>query len=237
MDKKGLKHQTPNLEYRSIVKEIPLAVASECYRKIKVTLDFTNVDKKIQVIQFTSAIQGEGKSTTALNVAYTYLEDGLKVLIVDLDLRRPKIHRNFKAKNEHGLTDYLAGNISLEECIKHSDTKLDYINSGSKVPSPISILNSNTIEDLFSKLREMYDIIIIDATPCLMVSDSIVASRLSDGTILVINESVSEKALCKQTVKQLKANGVNILGVVYNGTTKKSSGSSDYSYKYMHKYN
>ena len=220
--------------YKIIVNEEPLSIASECYRKIKVTLDFTNVDKKIQVIQFTSGLQGEGKSTTTVNTAYTYLEDGLKVLVVDLDLRRPKIHRYFQVKNENGLSDYLAGNIKLEECIKHSDKGLDFINSGSKVPSPLSILNSNNIEELFSDLRSKYDIIIVDSTPCLMVSDAVVSSRLCDGVLFVVNEQSSEKTACKNAIKLLKNNGVNVLGAVFNGTTKKRNAGNEY--KYMYKY-
>ena len=105
----SVKHTvTDNPHYRIITVEEPLSIAAESYRRIKTSLEFANVDKRIQVIQVCSSMQGEGKSVTALNIAATYAEDGKKVLVVDLDFRRPKLHRSFRRENKDGITDVLA---------------------------------------------------------------------------------------------------------------------------------
>jgi len=106
-------------DYRHIVaKELPLSFAAESVHKTLINLEYVNVDKTLKVIQVSSTLMGEGKSTLLINLAYVLKQRGKKVLTVDLDLRRPKIHRIFDVANEHGLTDYLAGKITREQLIR-----------------------------------------------------------------------------------------------------------------------
>ena len=232
------KHTTTeNPHYRIITFEEPLSLAAESYRRIKTALEFSNVDKNPQVIQVCSSMQGEGKSVTALNIAATYAEDGKKVIIVDLDFRRPKLHRSFRLENKNGITDVLAGHISLEDAIKHGDHGLDCLNRGEKTPFPTAVLGSENIAKLFEELRKEYEYIIVDCPPILAVSDAAIISKLCDGCVFVVSQSRTEKNAAKESIKILRDNNVNILGCVFAGISSKgSSYSSKYKYYYQNYY-
>ncbi|HHT67285.1 MAG TPA: CpsD/CapB family tyrosine-protein kinase [Erysipelotrichaceae bacterium] len=235
---KNMKSVIKNPNYRIITVEQPLSLAAESYRRIKTSLEFANVDKRPQVIQVCSSIQGEGKTVTVLNLAATYAEDGKKVIVVDLDFRRPKLHRSFKIENKNGITDVLVGNVGLEEAIKHSDNGIDCLNRGSKVPYPTTILGSENIKEVFKVLRANYEYIIVDCPPILAVSDATIISKLCDGCIFVVSQSKTEKSVAKEAVKVLKDNTVNILGCVFSSITARGSNyySNRYSYYYQNYY-
>ena len=229
------KHTTvENPHYRIIAVEEPLSLAAESYRRIKTALEFSNVDKHPQVLQVCSSMQGEGKSITVLNIAATYAEDNKKVLVVDLDFRRPKLHRSFRLENKNGITDVLAGHIKLEEAIKHGDNGIDCLNRGEKVPYPTAVLGSENIAKLFAELRKMYEYIIVDCPPILAVSDAAIISKLCDGCLFVVSQSKTERAAARESVKILRDNNVNILGCVFAGITAK--GGNYYSNKYKYYY-
>ena len=223
-----------NPTYRIITVEEPLSLAAESYRRIKTSLEFANVDKQPQVIQICSAMQGEGKSVTVLNLAATYAEDGKKVIVVDLDFRRPKMHRSFKVENKNGITDVLAGNLKLEEAIKHGENGIDCLNRGTSVSYPTAILGSEAIVKVFEQLRKQYEYIIVDCPPILAVSDATIGARLCDGCLFVINQSKTEKNAAKESVKILRDNNVPLLGVVYVGITSKHGGYYNSKYKYYY---
>lgn len=215
--------------------EKPLSQNAEAYRRIKVGIEYSEVDKKIQVIQVSSSLQGEGKTTTALNLAVTYAENKAKVIIVDLDFRRPKLHRTFKLMNQDGLTDVLAGNLELEKAIKHSDAfPFDILNRGTKSPFPSALLSSKELAEIMAKLRNMYDYIIVDCPPVLAVSDAIIISKLTDGCIFVVSQPHTEKSVAKEAMGQLRNNGVNVLGCVLTGITRKNKDYYGYKYNYYY---
>lgn len=217
--------------YRIITEEQPVCVAAEHYRRVKVSLDFISVDRELRVMQITSSTMGEGKTTALLNIAVTYAEDQKRVLLIDLDLRRPKLHRAFKLENRNGLTDYLAGNISLEQAIKHTDRKIDLLNSGSKVPYPTTLLGSEALATLIEKLRGEYDMILLDTPPVLSVTDCCITSKLTDGSIFIVSQKVTDKNAAKEAVSVLRQNNVNLLGVVFTEVSK-SKGGYGYYYTY-----
>ena len=223
-----------NPQYRIITVEQPLSLAAESYRRIKTSLEFANVDKHPQVIQVCSSMQGEGKSITVLNLAATYAEDGKKVIAVDLDFRRPKLHRAFRQENKNGITDVLAGNVSLEEAIIHGDNGIDCLNRGTKAPYPTVVLGSEQMGKLFEELRKQYEYIIVDCPPILAVSDAAIISKLCDGCLFVISQSKTEKNAARESIKILKENNITILGCVFCGITAK--GSSYYNSKYKYYY-
>ena len=230
------KHTTiDNPHYRVITVEQPLSIAAESYRRIKTALEFANVEKHIQVIQICSSMQGEGKSITVLNIAATYAEDSKKVLVVDLDFRRPKLHRSFRRENKDGIADVLTGHVKLEDAIIHGENGIDCLNRGSKVPYPTAVLGSENTAELFKKLREMYEYIIVDCPPILAVSDAAIVSRLCDGCLFVISQSKTEKAAARESVKILRENGVDILGCVFANISAKR-GNYYYSNKYKYYY-
>ena len=230
-----VKHTTTdNPHYRIITVEQPLSIAAESYRRIKTALEFASVDKNIQVIQVCSSTQGEGKSVTALNIAATYAEDEKKVIVVDLDFRRPKLHRSFRVENKNGIADVLAGHIKLEEAIKHGDNGIDCLNRGSKVPYPTALLGSENMAKIFEELRKQYEYIVVDCPPILAVSDAAVASKLCDGCLFVVSQSKTERGAAKESVKTLRDNGVNILGVVFAGISSKRGNYYNSKYKYYY---
>ena len=227
-----------NPNYRIITVEEPQSIAAESYRRIKTSLEFANVDKPPHVIQVCSSVQGEGKSVTVLNLAATYAEDGKKVIVVDLDFRRPKLHRSFRVENKNGITDVLANKLQLDDAIIHGPNGIDCLNRGEKVPYPTAILGSETIKDLFNELRNRYDNIIVDCPPILAVSDAAIISKLCDGCVFVVSQSKTEKTAAKESIKILKENGVNILGCVFAGISRRNSNyySSKYKYYYQNYY-
>ena len=230
------KHTTTdNPHYRIITVEQPLSIAAESYRRIKTSLEFASVDKHLQVIQICSSMQGEGKSVTVLNIAATYAEDSKKVIVVDLDFRRPKLHRSFRVENKNGITDVLAEHITLKEAIVHGENGIDCLNRGSKAPYPTALLGSENMEKVFEELRKEYEYIIVDCPPILAVSDAAIVSRLCDGCLFVISQSKTEKAAARESVKILRDNGVNILGVVFANISAKR-GNYYYSNKYKYYY-
>ena len=229
------KHTTiSNPTYRIITVEEPLSLAAESYRRIKTSLEFSSIDKKPQVIQICSAMQGEGKSVTVLNLGATYAEDCKKVIVVDLDFRRPKLHRSFRIENKNGVTDVLAGNIKLEEAIKHGENGIDCLNRGSSVPYPTAVLGSEALAKVFAELRKKYEYVIVDCPPILAVSDATIIARLCDGCVFVVSQSKTEKNAAKESVKILRDNNVNILGAVFAGITSRNSNYYNSKYKYYY---
>lgn len=222
-----------NPNYRIITAEQPLSIAAESYRRIKTALEFSNVDKRPQVLQICSSMQGEGKSITVLNIAATYAEDSKKVLVVDLDFRRPKLHRSFRRENKDGITDVLAGHVKLETAIIHGENGIDCLNRGSKAPYPTALLGSDNMAMLFIELRKMYEYIIVDCPPILAVSDAAIISKLCDGCLFIISQTKTEKAAAKESVKTLRDNGVNILGCIFTNISAKRG---DYYYSNKYKY-
>ena len=232
---KDVSTSTRNPRYRIITLEDPSSIAAESYRRVKVGLEYAEVDHKVQVIQATSSIQGEGKTTILLNVAATYAEDKKKVLVIDLDWRRPKLHRAFGIENKNGIVDVLAGKIKLEEAIKHSDKiPFDCLNRGAKTPNPTALLGSKELSEIIEKLRGMYDIILVDCPPVLAVTDSILISNLCDGALFVVSQTRSDKQASKDAIKILRANSVQILGVVMGEV--KTKGNSYYKHYYSSYY-
>lgn len=225
---------TDNPHYRIITQEQPLSLAAESYRRIKTSLEFANVDKHPQVVQVCSSTQGEGKSVTVLNIAATYAEDGKKVIVVDLDFRRPKLHRSFRLENKNGITDVLAGNIKLEDAIKHGNNGIDCLNRGTKAPYPTAILGSDNMAKVFETLRKQYEYIVVDCPPILAVSDAAIISKLCDGCVFIVSQTKTEKAAARESIKILRDNGVNILGCVFTNISARGSNYYNSKYKYYY---
>lgn len=200
-----------------IVEKEPNSVESESYKTLRTNIIFASIDKVIKRILITSSIQGEGKSTTAANLALSFAQKEEKVLLIDCDLRKPTIHRKFKVSNIKGLTDVLIDRNILDETINKYSENLHILTTGTKVVNHSEILSSLTLDSLLEELDKDYDRIIIDSPPVLAVTDAQILSKKVDGTLLVILANKTKKNLVKNAKDLLAKVNANILGAILNG--------------------
>ena len=219
-----------------VTKEQPLSYTTESFQKVLINLDYVNIDGNYKVIQFTSTLASEGKTTFISNLAYLVGQRGKKVILVDLDLRKPKVNRVFDVPNHDGLTDYLSGKITYEKLIQRSDELgVDYIVSGEKTTAIINVLEANKLTELLKKLREEYDLVLLDTPPVIAVSDALYIAKNADGVIFMVAQNIAKKALVKEAVQTLKRNNVNIIGTILTQVDLKR-GEYGYGYDYSYKY-
>ena len=215
---------TMNSEYSQIkIKKNKNTRIAEILRGIRSNIQFINPDYK--TISVTSSVSGEGKTFVALNLATIISYSGKKVIILDLDLRKPKIHLAFNAANNVGVTNYLIHQNTLEECIKKTDIEnLDLMTSGSIPPNPNELILKKEYDQLISELSKHYDAIIIDTPPVGIVSDGISIMSKADIPIYVFRANYSKRDYVERVeeiISLLKFNSVN---VIVNGVNLKKSG-------------
>ena len=206
----------------------------EAYVILKDNIICYSIDNVKKVFQVESAVQCEGKTTVAANLAVALGESEKKVLIVDLDFRRPRTHRPFKLANVNGIAEYMIDKCSKEELVKHTNYKnVDVVNRGGEISNASVVLTSNKLKNLLNEFRDEYDFIILDCPPVLMISDYIHIGKLSDGVLFVSAFALSKKKEVSEAVKQLKQNNINIIGSVFTHyDPKKSQSNVEYSYRY-----
>ena len=216
-----------------VTKQDPLSFVTESFQKVIINIEYSNVDGDYKVIQFTSTLPSEGKSTFVSNLSYLMGQKGKKVVLLDLDLRKPKMNRVFNVPNKDGLTDYLAGKIPLDKAIKHSDEiGIDFITAGEKTSAVVNVLEAKKLKDLIAQLRETYDYVLLDTPPVISVSDALYIANLADGIIYIVAQNKAKKALVKEAMSSLKDHGTPILGMVLTQFDMKSGYgyNKDYSY-------
>lgn len=211
---------------------------SEPYRNIRTNIEFSINDKEIKTIALTSTQPSEAKTTTALNLSVVFANKYPNVLIVDCDLRKPKLHKYLRLSNTTGLTNALkefskTSEIN-EEFIRKISSKnfsgsLSVLTCGKKVANPNELLSSSTFRNYIKKLRESYDYIILDCPPVLAVSDAIPVCNAVDGTIFIYSCSETKKQNALSAINILKQNNIYILGTVL---TKAKNYFNNYSYHY-----
>lgn len=210
---------------------------AEAYRHLRTSLLFSSAGKPPQTILVTSSQPFEGKTTTAINTAITLAQAETDVVIIDCDLRRPRLHNHFGLENTHGLTNYLSGEKNTENLLKSCRDlpRLKVITSGPIPPNPVELLSSNEMKNLLQYLKGNYKHIIIDSPPAISFTDAAVLSTLVDGVVLVAMTGKSSLHLMRRFKQRLGAIGARIYGVVLNGI-KTNSAEYDY-YGYNHAYN
>lgn len=221
-------------KYEILTITDPRSLYSESFRRLQVNLQYASVDKPYRVIQVVSSKPGEGKTTTSLNLAAVYAEKKKKVIIVDLDLRNPKVHRAFKLHSNElpGVTQYILGNAKLDEIIYHSEYGIDVITRGEKINFPETLLDSKVLEELINTLRETYDYVILDCPPVLLVTDPIIISKHADCQVFVVSHKKTKKAEAVESIKILRKAKANIAGVIMLGVKKPTSYREKYFYGY-----
>ncbi len=212
-----------------IIKDKPQSVLAEAYRTLRTNIQYSSFDKKVKSIVVTSAEPGEGKSTTCSNLAIAFAQNGERVVLIDCDLRKPSMHRIFKISNIEGLSDILIGKEKFENIVKKDIENLYLIPAGKIPPNPAEMLGSKNMEKLLEKLKEEFDIIILDTAPLQAVTDAQILSTKVDATILVVKSNVTNKDSLLQAKSLLEKVGANIIGTILNGVEEKRG-------KYYHYY-
>ena len=226
------------LKNDSYDREIPKIVvgerteASESYYRLKDNIIYSSDNGKNKVFQFESAVSGEGKSTVVSNTAVALAKSGKKVVVVDLDFRRPKIHRIFEVSNLSGITDYMLGECDETELIKPTKYGVDVVNRGKSAHNASIIFTSQKFKDLIEKLKGEYDMVLFDCPPILLVSDYIHYSTLSDTVIFVACAGVTLRSQLRESYSLMRQYNPNILGTVmtFRNTGKFSTRNGGYYY-------
>ncbi len=229
--------QAPDASTCLVTHFKPKSPISEAYRTLRTNLQFSGPDDKLHCILVTSSGPGEGKSTTAANLAIAISLQGTRTLIVDTDLRRPVGHRIFGLEKNKGLTNVLVGNLTIDEAVQNSSIKnLDVITSGILPPNPAELLGSDRMLDFIEQVKSRYEIVIFDSPPLIAVTDAAVLSNEVDGVLLVVNSGSTHRDALIRGMDLLRNVNAKILGVLLNGVSRENTYGSYYYYYYYHYY-
>jgi capsular exopolysaccharide synthesis family protein len=204
--------------------------AAEAYRSLRTAVKFASLEHPIKVLQITSPASGEGKTTTVANLAVALAQGGSRVVIVCCDLRRPLVHERFGVSLAPGLTDVLVGDAPLSEAVRRYDDKVYVLPAGSPPPNPSELLSTTNAGSVIRALSSEFDMVIVDSTPVLPVTDALVISRLVDATIVVVDSRTTARKGFRRTMQLLAQVNATVLGFVLNGLP--AGGSYGYGYGY-----
>jgi len=216
--------------YEPIVHADPHSIVSEQYRKLRTNIALSDFNKELKSIAITSSFKEEGKTMTCINLASVYAQSDKKTLLIDMDLRRPKIHRGFRLSNEVGLSNIIKDKIPIEKAIQQVEENLYILPSGTKLPFPNEFLLSKDLNKLLKELHDDFDYIIIDTPPMTAVTDAAIVSKYVDGTVFVIASRNTNSDVANDVLKNLKENGANIIGSVLTRVRKKDHRYLNYYY-------
>jgi len=248
-----LKHKYPygasnpaSQEMLKNIKEIelinhiyPKFTISEDYRTVRTSILLSNADTPPKTIVFSSALPREGKTSTVVNMAVSFSQLDEKVLVVDSDLRKPRLHRIFKTRNLGGLTGYLTGKIELKDAVQKTSIKNIWIlPSGPIPPNPAELLNSKKMKEMVEEVKKAFDVVLFDTPPILAVIDALIVSSLADTSILVISAGKLTRKPFLNAVGELRRAKAKIIGVVFNRyqVRKGDYFYMDYYGYYRHQY-
>jgi len=206
----------------------------ETYRIIRNSLIFASLDNPIKSLLITSNLAGEGKTSNTVNLGISFAKDNKRVLLMDLDLRRPNLHKHFSESNSTGVTTIIAGNTSFEKAVKETSIKgLDLLCTGPVPPDPGAMIESRKMKDMLSEITKKYDLILIDSPPVYAAFDSITISNHADGTILIIESGKVNRKEFTQVLDRFAKCKIKPMGVILN---KVKMRNNDYFYYYKSKY-
>ena len=223
-----------------IVHKNPKSPNSEIFRTLRTNIQFMNTNKKLKTLLVTSTFPGEGKSWVASNLAVTFAQAGKKVILIDADMRKGRQYRIFEISPKPGLSNYLS-ETEIDENGKATKNAGEYvqetgvdnlyvISAGNVPPNPSELLVSPQMLKLLEDLKEICDLVIIDGTPCELVADSIILSRIVDSCIIVTAHNVTKKDALERVIKNIRNVGGKLAGVVIN----KVPVSKGYGQKYYY---
>ncbi len=221
------KEQLPE----KIVQIDPLSVISESYKAIRTSILLSSAEKPPKTILISSMSPKEGKSTVSSNLAATIADNNFKVVLVDCDLRKSRVHKIFELNNQQGLSTYLAGASGKDIVINESTiASHSIIPAGPAPPNPAELLGSRRFKELIGKLEQKFDFVILDSPPIMNVTDSLLLSKLVDAMVIVCRAGKTNYEMLDKGMKVLANIKANILGYIINGIEVKHSGYYYYGY-------
>lgn len=239
--KSSKKRKTPVNKKEAVIGRNINFVASEAYKLLRTKLQFSFVDDVVcPVVGVSSALAGEGKSLSSVNLAYSLAQLDKRILIIDCDMRRPSLAKKLPINKVPGLSNYLTGQndiqMVIQRCCVDDSVAFDVISSGDNPPNPIELLSSAKMERVLTELKNTYDTIIIDLPPVGEVSDAMVAAKLTDGILLVVRQDYCNSVALSSAVSQFEFIESRILGVVMNCVNEDAGKYSRYGKGYYSKY-
>ena len=203
----------------------PKSPIAEVFKTLRTNIQFMNSKKSLSTLLITSTMPGEGKSWVAGNLAITFAQAGKKVLLIDADMRKGRQHKMFNLENRMGLSNYLSGldetgksiQVDILKFIKSTEVQdLFLITAGNVPPNPSELLASEVTINMIEKLKDIFDFIIFDGTPSMLVTDALILARLVDSTIIVTEQNVTKNDNLEKVQKSIENVGGNIAGVILN---------------------
>jgi capsular exopolysaccharide synthesis family protein len=213
----GITFDDEVVDHPLIVQESPGAPRAEAFRRLRTNLQFLEATGDARIFVITSALPGEGKSTTSINLAITLADAGSRVLLVDADLRRPSVSGYLGLEGSVGLTTILIGKVGLADAVQPWGTStLDILPSGQVPPNPSELLGSPTMAALLGELEDAYDVVIIDTAPLLPVTDGAILAKMTGGAVVVVGAGITHRPQLTEAFGALRTAGTKVLGVVVN---------------------
>jgi capsular exopolysaccharide synthesis family protein len=214
----------------------PTSLAAEACRSIRTNMMFIAAQKEFSLFSVTSPGPQDGKTTVAINLAVTMAQAGGRILLIDTDMRKPRIHKSFRLKAEKGISSVMAGDLPLKDAICKSDVpNLDVLPCGPMPPNPAELLHTERFRKILAECRASYDRVILDSPPIGPVTDPAIIGSVTDGVVLVLRAGHTTREAAQYARRQLGDAGARILGLVVNQTDRKGRGYG-YGYGYYTPY-
>ena len=228
----GIIAYDPDAEKRPLIVHVdPQSTRAEAFRQLRTNLQFVDVDRKPRSIVVTSSVPSEGKTTTTCNLAIALTQAGLRVILVEADLRRPRLASYLGLEGAVGLTDALVGRTDLDDVLQPwGDGNLQVLASGPTPPNPSELLGSEQMGELLEALESRCDLVLLDAPPLLPVTDAAVLSAHASGAIVVVRSGSTTREQASRAVEILRAVDAHVYGVVINMVPTKGPGADKYGY-------
>lgn len=219
-----------------IVQKEMNSIVTESFRTIRSNLDFYNLNKKGSLITISSTVSGEGKTFVAINLSGILAMTGKKVIIIDLDLRKPKIHLSLNVENGEGMSRVLSGHVKLEDVIHHTDIPtLDYITADMTPPNPSELISGSSLSEALNELKKTYDYIIVDTSPIGLVADAIHLFKEADLPIYILKANYSKRRFIYNLDYLQDKKGIGHINIILNGINMNMNRNS-YQYGYGYGY-
>ncbi len=211
----------------------PTSPAAEAYRSLRTSLQFARQERELRTILVTSPAAGEGKTSTLSNLGAMFAQAGQRVVLVSCDMRRPRLGQFFGLDESQGLTTAILGELPVEELVQAvpGDDNLWLLGSGQLPPNPAELLHGRRIQEVFSALRGLFDLVLIDSPPVLPVTDAVLLAKDADATLLIVAAGQTSRGDLQRAAEKLAHVNARVVGLVLNEATRRS-GSYGYRYGY-----